>query len=167
MAKIDWVYYDTQDVGTSANTDIEFFANEEGVDGKQVTNLQTKNEIGSNETFTIEEIEIHATGDIAANDIWEIMEEAIVEVFLSQNRKLIIPAYLCGGSWRYWMAIENRDTSATNATGSPAGGPYKSMLPLVLKGGQNFSVKFRTGTTAAASGAEIVVALRGQLDGRF
>jgi len=167
MATVDWVYYDTQDVGTSTNTDIEFFANEEGVDGKQITNLQTKNEIGSGETFTIKEIEVHATGGILANDLWEIMEEAVVEIFRSQNRKFIAPALLCGASWEYWIAFEDKDTSATNAVGTPAGGPYILKHPIVLKGGENFSVKFRTGTTAAASGADMVIALRGVLTGRF
>ena len=167
MVTMDWIYYDTQDVGTNVNTDIEFFANEEGVDGPQVTNLQTKNEIGTNETFTIEEIEVHATGDISTDDVYEIMEEAIVEVFISQNRKLIVPALLCGGSWEYWLAVVDKSDAATNAIGTPSGGPYKLKIPLVLKGGENFSIKFRTGSTAASSGAEMVVTLRGVLTGRF
>jgi len=167
MADIDWVFYDTQDVGTSVNTDIEFFANEEGVDGKQVTNLQTKNEIAANETFTIKEIEVFSTGDIAGNDIWEIMEESIIEVFRAQNRKLIIPGFLAGASWEYWLAAEDKSDASQNAIGTPSGGPYKLKNPIVLKGGENFSVKFRTGTTAAASGAEMIIALRGTLAGRF
>lgn len=167
MADIDWIYYDTQDVGTSVNTDIEFFANNEGDDGKQVTNLQTANEIGAGEVFTIKEIEVFSNGDIAQNDIWEIMEEAIIEVFKAQNRKLIIPALLAGASWEYWLAVEDKSTGAVNSIGTPSGGPYKLKHPIVLKGGENFSVKFRTGTTAPASGADMVIALRGTLSGRF
>ena len=166
MAKTDFVYYDTADVATTGNTDINFFSRSEGANGRAITNLETANEIPVGQTFTLNEIHIFTTGDIVGDDVYEIMEEAILEILISGNRKFIAPALLCATSSHYYLAVQDKTDATQLAFGTPTGGPYKFDKPMVIKGGENFRVIFRTGTTAPADGAEVVIALRGEIEGR-
>ena len=160
---MDWIYYDTQDVSTSANTDIEFFANSESVDGLAITNMPDANNIPDNEQFEVMEIHVMATPDVPTNDVWEIMEEAMIEVLVSNNRKLLFPALLAGSNVHHYLAIQDVSDAAFAGSATPTGGPYKLNKPLIIKGGTQFQVKFRTGTTAAGDGDSIIIALRGKL----
>lgn len=162
----DWIYYDTQDVSTTNNVDIEFFANEEGVDGIHITNLSSKNEIPENEEFVVEEIITFPTPDIETNDIYELYEEGMVEFMISGNRQLIVPAILCGCPARYEQTAEDVADAGTDSSCTPYGSGYKLRKPIVLRGGVPFAVKFRTGTTAAGAGDSIIIALKGQLTRR-
>src|SRR3990167_10472451 len=164
MAKTDYVYYDTADVGTTANTDINFFSRSEGGSGRAITNLETANEIPVGQVFTLNEIHIFTTGDVAGDDVYEIMEEGIFEILISGNRKFISPALLCATSSHYYIAVQDKTDATQLAFGTPTGGPYKFEKPLVIKGGENFRVIFTTGTTTPGDGAEVVIALRGEIE---
>ena len=163
MAEYDWIYYDTVDVGTSANTDKEFFAHSEASDGIHITNLGTANELPTNEEFEVQEIHVIATPDLAVSDVYKLFEEAILELKINNNRKLIIPAILAGSYGHQYLCLEDAADAAAAGTATPTGGPYKLDTPIIIKGGVKFSVVFRTGTTAATSGDSIIVCLRGKL----
>lgn len=163
MAEMDWVYYDTKDVSTTGNTDISFFANTEGAQLIHITNLGSANELPTNEKFEVQEIHVMATPDIEVNDVYELFEEAMIEVKINNNRKLIVPALLCGSNARAYLMTEDQADAATDSFMSPAGGPFKLDIPIIIPGGVKFEVIFRTGTTAAGNGDAIIIALRGKL----
>lgn len=158
---MDWILYDTMDLSTSATTWIEFFAQNEQSDGWAETNLKQANQLPVNEDFRIEEIWITSTPDIATNDVYELMEEAIIEVSINGNRKLIFPALLAGAPFHQYLCLEDATDATAAGTAMPAGSGYKLKVPIVIKGGQPFKVRFRTGATAAGAGDSFIVMLRG------
>lgn len=166
MPDYDWVYYDTVDVGTGANTEKNFFAHTEASNGIQLTNLGDANNLPANETFELHEIHLMCTPDIATDDFWGLVEEATIEIKLGGDRKLIIPAMLAGSPFHYTSAnTDLEDTTDTNIT-SLVGEAFELKKPIVIPGQVEFKVIFRTGNVAAASGDSLIIALRGKLTRR-
>lgn len=157
----DYIYYDTNDLGTTNNVDIEFFNGTESADGVQVTNMELANELPKNETFTINEVHTLFLTDMVTNDAAEVLEEGLIEFLVNNNRIWIIPALLCGSEFKYANAIEDLADSAVDAIGTPSGGQLRFNMPFVLRGGVPFKFRFRTGTTAAGSGDGAIIAIRG------
>lgn len=163
MPVLDWVYYDHVDVGTAAATEKGFFSHEEAGDGIAATNLGSANELPTNESFEVQEIHIFATPDIAVNDVYELFEEAMIEIKINNNRKIIFPAILAGSNCHQYLCWENVNTAAAASTASPTGGPFVLQMPIIIPGGVKFEVIFKTGTSAASAGDALCIALRGKL----
>lgn len=157
----DYIYYDTNDVGTAASTDIEFFNGSESADTLALTNLAAANQLPENEDFIIEEIHVLFTTDMVLNDAAELLEEGMVELLINNNREIILPALLCGSDFRTTNAVEDHQDTTSDAIGAAAGGAFKLRNPIRIPGGVPFKARFRTGTTAAGSGQDVIIALRG------
>lgn len=166
MADLDWVYYDTVDVGTAANTEKNFFAHTEASNTLQLTNLGSANTLPATESFEVHEIHLIPTPDIATDDLYGLCEEATIEITIAGNRKLIIPALLAGSPFHYYDAsTDYADTTNTNLN-SLLGEPFILEKPIVIPGATPFKVKFTTGNVQAASGDSLIIALRGKLTRR-
>lgn len=163
MAAYDWVYYDTKDVGTSANTEKEFFAHTEAANGIDITNLGDANNLPGNETFEIHEIHIFNSGDLLFPEFEGLIEQGMLEIKVSGSRVLIIPAMLAGSNCYYYDASSDKTDTTDTGIASLKGEPFILQKPIIIKGAVPFNVTFTTGTGATGSGDSLIIALRGKL----
>jgi len=154
----DKIYYDVQATGTSATT-ISFFTHTEKADGITVTNLTEANKLDRD--FTLRKLELIPAGDITASDAQKLMENAVIEVKVNNQRMIVIPAALAltSAGIEFYPDAGSSGTSTYTKLASTLDG-YEFSEPVAIPAGTRFEVELHLGS-AFGTDTNLTVVLHG------
>lgn len=151
----DWVVYDVEASGTSATT-ITFFNDDEGSSGVYNTNMPQKAQLDYD--FTVTEITLRPSTDIARADLLKLVEGSVLRFRISDTDVLKVPTFLCLGDFHF-------STEGTVGTGeimnaANYGGGFKLTEPITIPANTTFKVELVL-ESALGTDTDLICVLRG------
>lgn len=164
MADFHYVLYDTATFSTSAGVNHLLFQVGEGVDAshpESITNMRGNASLPTEEKFSLYRIHVWPEQEIAEADLYDLTDQALLELRVSDKTYLKIPLRLAishasfGGHFAQATAA-NRVAIGTEGSG------FELQSPIDLPGGTRFAVRIYQ-DKAFASTCRVKVALEGIL----
>lgn len=155
--ELDYVLYDLNASGTTASATLTFFDTTESASGKAVSNMEIGGQLPSTQRFLIKKIELLVDVNAAAGDSADVLDAAVLELYIQNKRMLSSPALV--------FAV-NQAASITRT--AELGGALSYWDPerdkyIVLNGGVPFRVEMLIGKTAVSATTDLTVMLKGRL----
>ena len=162
MARIFWVWYHTQDIGTSAGT-TTFFNTDQATAGKAKCNMKMAGQLPAAEKFKIESIQVSFEPQADPDDVEKILSESVLELVIGEETKLIAPLihFVPNGHLAGYAALYGQSSATEVSAATPAGYPLRLDPPIELPGGVGFKVDIIT-TNAPSSATACTVSLVGE-----
>lgn len=155
--ELDFVLYDLVASGTTASAKLTFFNQNEASNGIAVTNMPMNGQLPSSQRFLIKAIELLIDVNAAAGDSADVLDAAIIDVKINNERKFSIPAIRCA------VPVNASITRTAELGGALGFVPFELDKAIAIPGGVPFAVEMTIGKTAASAGTDITMLLRGRL----
>ena len=161
MARVDWVWYHTQDIPTSAGT-TTFFNTDQATAGKAKCNMKMAGQLPAAEKFTIKSIQVSFEPQADPEDVQKILSESVLELVIGEETKLIAPLihFVPNGHVAGYAALYGQASATEKSCATPAGTVWEFENPISLPGGVGFKVDIIT-TNAPSSATACTVSLVG------
>ena len=165
MPNFDYTLYDTINFGTTANTDHSAFTAQQGSSAggnKQLTNMRGNGALPSSESFEVKHIGFTVNDIITEDDMQGLFYGSVLTLTVNQVQVLQEP--LANFSYRNAFGGVIAQTTAADFVGFGLSGEGRTLsIPIMLKGGVQFSFVVTQGLALDNASEAMFVQMRGIL----
>lgn len=155
--ELDYFLYDLVASGTTASAKLTFFNQNEASNGIAVTNMPMNGQLPSTQRFLVKAIEVLIDVNAAAGDAADVLDAAVIDLKINNERKISLPAIRCS------VPVSSTITQTATLGNAISFAPFELDKGLVIMGGIPFAVEMTVGKTAASATSDITMMLRGRL----
>ena len=161
MPRLDWVWYHTQDITTTAG-DFTFFNTDQATAGKAKCNMKMAGQLPAAEKFTVHSIQVSFEPQADPDDVEKILSESVLEFVIGETTVLQAPLihFVPNGHLTGYAALYGQASATEVSAATPAGTVWEFKNPIELKGGVGFKVVITT-TNAPSNAVATTVSLVG------
>ena len=155
--ELDYIFYDLTASGTTASATLTFFDTSESASGKAVCNMEIAGQLPSTQRFLIKKIEVLIDVNAAAGDSADVLDAAILEMYVQNKRLWGAPAIY------HAPPVHTSITRTAELGGAVRIESFEFDKYVALNGGVPFRVEMLIGKTAVSASTDITILLRGRL----